>query len=528
MRYESRSADLLREALRGAGASWVEHETHCSLVLVTADRAYKLKKPVAFGFIDQRTPEARRDGCAAEVSLNRILAPHIVRGVRGLLASPAGAALGAADDPFAVDWVVEMARYDEHRTLAVLAAEDALLPGDLGTVARRIATFHRHAPRVECDEHPILKAFPENLAELRAVALEWDPVRRLRDFQPFFDAFKRSHAAQLDHRARRGWVRDVHGDLRADHVLVEGAMVTVVDRIEFDAGLRHIDVADDLAFLLMDLEARGAKPAADALLAEYRRAGGHTGPLTLLAFFETYRALVRAKVELLRASQLKPASFSRALAHARARDFLALAERLAWRARDPVTMLVIGPPGSGKTTLATALADRAGVPYMSSDRLRFEVCERGDYSPGARGAVYTALGQWAACQRSCIVDATFSSRRMRELFLEAFDGAGVPHQIRVVECRVAPGVAQTRAQRRWRTGVDASEADGAMAQRLSALTTPFAEIPEPRRLELETIEEPDELVDAVEGWLDRTSARMPAPTVQLEKPRAVRSELGTA
>ncbi len=93
-------------------------ETLVSWVFLEGDRAYKLKKPVVLPFLDYRTLQQRREMCGEEVRLNRCLAPDVYLGVRAVAASADGLALVAEDDPRAVDYVVEMRRFDEQRTLA--------------------------------------------------------------------------------------------------------------------------------------------------------------------------------------------------------------------------------------------------------------------------------------------------------------------------------------------------------------------------------------------------------------------------
>src|SRR6185437_11740127 len=163
-------------------------------------------------------------------------------------------------------------------------------------------------------------------------------------------------------------VRDGHGDLRAEHVLLTAGDVVVVDCIEFEPQLRQIDVAADLAFLVMDLHTSGRRDLAASLVGAYRAAGGDTGDDALVAWLASYRALVRAKVMLLRAAQQSSEESGRS--RAMADRLLGVAELLVWQARGPVTVAVGGLSASGKTTLAKALARRAGLPYLSSDLTR--------------------------------------------------------------------------------------------------------------------------------------------------------------
>ena len=142
-------------------------------------------------------------------------------------------------------------------------------------------------------------------------------ARELAAAHRFAVAFLHARHEQLEDRATRGFVRDCHGDLRAEHVILEGDSVEVFDPVEFDPALRRIDVSADLAFLVMDLVAAGADDLAGTLISEYESAGGDHGGRSLLFFYAAYRAWVRAKVACLRAGELAPAERARPLTEAR-------------------------------------------------------------------------------------------------------------------------------------------------------------------------------------------------------------------
>src|SRR5438105_9457719 len=88
----------------------VEHiETHISHVFLAGSHAYKLKKPLNYGFLDFSTLEARERACCEEVRLNRRLAPAAyLRVVPVTKASGGTYQLDGGGE--VVDWVVEMRR----------------------------------------------------------------------------------------------------------------------------------------------------------------------------------------------------------------------------------------------------------------------------------------------------------------------------------------------------------------------------------------------------------------------------------
>src|SRR5271166_5886966 len=346
-------------------------ETHISWVFLAGALAFKLKKPLMLDFLDYGTPERRRAMCEEEVRLNRRLAPDIYLGVRGVELSGDEIRWTAPDDPRARDCVVEMRRYDEAATLTARLKRGELTLDQVEAVARVLARFHALARRVPATGAPVLaveRRFDRNLQELLGCVEQRSEIARVLAIERFAHAFITAHARTFRARARGGSIREVHGDLRAEHVLIDDG-IQIVDCVEFDPDLRELDVADDLAFLVLDLAARGGPRFGQALVRAYRDAGGDCGSDQLIAFYAAYRGLVSAKVALLRAAQAAGSSDS-GWQSARARSLIAVAEGFAWRARLPLVIVVCGLPGSGKSTLAAELAQLARVPQLSSDVIR--------------------------------------------------------------------------------------------------------------------------------------------------------------
>lgn len=488
-------------------------ETHSAWVFLAGERAYKVKKPVTLDFLDFGTLERRRAVCFEEVRVNRALASALGMRVRALVAARDGFVLADADADGAVEYVIEMRRFDEQRTLAALVERGSLAIDQVRAVGRRLAEFHARTQVLEPrdfvgDER---RACEDNMRELFAACGDDEAfARRALAAERFAGAFLVARRGELAARAAAGRVRDGHGDLRAEHVVLEDPLL-IVDRLEFDERLRAIDVADDLAFLVMDLERLGASDPARLLVRSYRDAGGDPGSDALLAFYAHYRALVRAKVALLRAAQLDADGEQAGARGAReqADDLLALAERFAWRARGPLVLAIGGPPASGKSTLAAAIARRSGHPVLSSDALRKQ--RRGldltaaapaeDYTPQARAAVYRVLGEQAAASaEGAIVDATFGDPHLRAAFLA---GLGDWHErLFAIECHAPPAVLERRARERDAAGARGSDAGAGVAAHLAASFSGWDELPEQALLTLRTGVDADALVDQLADWID--------------------------
>lgn len=265
-----------------------------------------------------------------------------------------------------------------------------------------------------------------------------------------------ARATTLKARAAAGMIRDCHADLRAEHVLVDDPPA-VVDCVEFNSTLRALDVADDLAFLVMDLCALGNPHLANRLIASYRTAGGDPGDDALLAFYACHRALVRAKVLFIRAAQLDPGSAEHDAINGHAHDLISLAECFVWHARLPVLIVVCGVPASGKTVLCNALHAVSGLTHLSSDAVRKQLAgvsiqDRAPleaYSPEFGHATYAELGRRARIETeqhgAAIVDATFRRQTDRSAFAETFAGVA---PVLFVQCAAPTRVLARRAAQR--------------------------------------------------------------------------------
>jgi aminoglycoside phosphotransferase family enzyme/predicted kinase len=496
---------LGRRHADAAGPAEVQtRETHISWVFLVGDRAYKLKKPVVLDFVDYGTAERRREMCLAEVRLNARLAPNVYLGVRSVRAQAGSLVVDDADAPGAVDFVVEMRRYDEDQSLAAAVARGDVAAGDLSHLGGLLAAFHRDCPpRVGAGGRGRVLALVErNLGELVAVPAAAGALDRLRAVGRFLQAFAGARSDLLDQRAAAGHVREVHGDLRAEHVILRPALC-VVDCVEFDAGLRTLDVADDLAFLAMDLTALGAGDAVPRVTEAYRAAGGDYGDERLLWFYGVHRALVRAKVALVRAGQDPHPEAARRRA-ARGATLLALAERLSWRARGSLVLVVCGAPASGKSRLAGALAGGYDLPVVSSDVVRKglagldpqERAPEGTYTPEFTERTYEELAAAAVralgAAPAVVVDATFGRRRDREILRRRVGDAA---EVVFAECLVSAAVLAERARRREQDPERVSDATAAIAQRLRDSWEPFDDVPPDAHLAVRA----DRPVDAVVG-----------------------------
>jgi aminoglycoside phosphotransferase family enzyme len=273
-------------------------ETHMSFVFLAGDRAFKLKKPVRFPYLDFSTLARREAACRAEIALNRRLAGDVYLGVVPLVQSERGLALGADGAGEVVDWLVMMRRLDEAATLEHAIRERRLAICQLDEVIAALVAFYRRARPVAIAPRVHLAAWRQSLAYNRRVLL--DPgldvpaglARRVDRAQRLFLARR---SGELAGRARR--IVDGHGDLRPEHIWL-GAPVRIIDCLEFNAALRAVDPLDEIAFLSLECERLGAVWAAERLKRRLALALHARGAEALFAFYRCHRATLRARLAI--------------------------------------------------------------------------------------------------------------------------------------------------------------------------------------------------------------------------------------
>jgi uncharacterized protein len=452
-------------------APWCDvHETHSGAVLLVGDLVYKLKKPVDLGFLDFTDRATRMKVCEREVELNRRLAPDVYLGV------------GALEDPNGDrEPVVVMRRMPEDRRLSRLIRSGADVTDDVRAIARAVAAFHLRAatgPEVvaEGTRDALRSRWRANLDQAAALAaggLDADKVKVVDDLAM---SFLDGREELFDDRIARGAIVDGHGDLTPEDVFCLADGPRLLDCLEFDDALRRLDRLDDIAFLAMGLEHLGAPDAAELLVGTWAEHLADPAPPALIHHFVAYRAFVRAKVGAVRGIQ-RNSSAPEAAAH--------LDRTLAHLRAGAVTLVLVGgPPGSGKTTLAAAVADRLGMAHVNSDRVRKELAGIDPGTPAASGlfqGTYSSRstqGTYGEMLRrarlllgrgeSVVLDASWTTEGDRARARELADCMSAD----VVELRCDLDQA-TAAKRIAERRHSASDADAAVAAALRAAADPW-------------------------------------------------------
>jgi aminoglycoside phosphotransferase family enzyme/predicted kinase len=396
----------------------VVHETHTGLVVLVGDLAYKVKKPIRTDFLDFSTQQRRERALQRELELNRRLASASYLGVAHLSAEWAG-----TSEP-----VIVMKRHPDSYRLATMVRCGQPVTEPLMAIAKVLARFHesveRSRPVAAQGTVAAIKArWEANFEELQQFIDTVVDHQRLEAIEQLVAHFIAGRALLFAGRIHDGRIVDGHGDLLADDIFCLPDGPEILDCLEFDDSLRYVDTIDDAAFLAMDLEFLGRKDLSEFFLTHYSQLAADPAPQSLKDFYIAYRALVRAKVDCVRFAQ----GHSDAAADASRHLDIALDHLKACSVRLAV---VGGGPGTGKTALAHALAERVGAAVISTDEVRRAmqnsgaiggeagVLNAGLYSDENVAAVYDEVLRQAhihlANGRSVILDGTWRDPRRRD------------------------------------------------------------------------------------------------------------------
>jgi len=453
--------DRIARALGADGSAVDEFETHISRVLVAGDYAFKFKKALRLPFLDFSTLAARRRCCEAECRLNRRLAPRIYIDVLPVAGSAAHPVLGGAGE--AIEYAVRMHAFDQRELWCSRLAHGQLDKRDMDALAQVLARFHLHAPSAPAGTdwgtmESVAAMFSATVVELGALVLPGAAAARFPALRDWEARARARLAPAFRHRHAQGFIREGHGDLHCENIVTLRGEVQAFDCIEFSDALRWIDVMCDVAFIHMDLAFHGRPDLAALLLSRYLEVTGDYAGLAVLPYYRVDRALVRAKVMLLRGHQ---AAFA----------YVAFAQRCS-RTRQRVLMITHGYSGSGKTHFSRCVVQLLGAVQLRSDVERQRLY-RGLYGDAATRHLYAHLRKLAATVVEAgwpvIVDAACLMAWQRESFRALAADMDIPFFL--FDVRASHAVMRERVRSRQHSGEDASDAsdadDGVLAHQLA-------------------------------------------------------------
>ncbi len=488
-------------------------ETHISWVILTGAYAYKLKKPVDFGFLDFTDLAARKHFCEEELRLNQRMAPELYLQVLPISGSPEAPRIDGVGEPF--EYVLKMREFPQTQLLAEVQARGELTDAHIDALAEQIARFHLNTPHVPADHalnsaEAIVAPMRQNFEQIRPLLSEAADLQQLDALEDWTEASIQRLRPLLEQRCQQGFIRECHGDLHLGNATLIDGKVVLFDCIEFNEPFRLIDIASDAAFLAMDLEDRGLKCQARRFINGWLERTGDYAALELLNLYKAYRALVRAKVSLFRLYQEQDA-VQRKVILRQYRSYANLAESYS---AIPSRFLAIthGVSAVGKSHVALRLVEALGAVRLRSDverkRLHGEQPEArqgqldtGIYSQQASEATYQRLHQLAmtALQAgfSVVIDAAYLKRQQRQAAWQAAESTGVPFLI--LDCEAPDAVIAQWLAQRQAEGIDPSDATLEVVQTQRAGREPLSEseLLHSRRVDTQDAGSLDDLVASI-------------------------------
>ncbi len=454
-------------------------QTHISYVAIAPPLVFKVKKPLALGFLDFSTLDRRRHYCHEEVRLNRRMCASVYEAVVPIIEDPtrpSGLRLGAKhelEDPHVVEYAVRMKQLRDGYFIGQLLAAGTFTDEHLERVVRTLARFYREHPATRASSawgapERIRVSVDENFQQIADHAgslLSDGALAALREDAELFFA---NETALLERRVRAGMIRDCHGDLHLEHIHITAERVCIYDCIEFNERLRYIDVASDVAFLAMDLDHRDHPDLAARFVDRMQQALEDPELDRLTPFYKTYRAIVRAKVNGMKSREPEVPEPDRTKAAEVAKAHYQLATQYVVTGDRPMVLAMVGRVATGKSTQARMLGEALGWRVLSSDETRKRLAgvplhERGDeaararlYSEQSSERTYGALLEQAQGDlrtgRGVVLDATFGRRRdrdrLRQMIAKTFSPSGAPASYRFIELAAGGELLRERLRRR--------------------------------------------------------------------------------
>ena len=461
--------------------------THISDVFLTGPFAYKIKKPVDLKFLDFSTLEKRRFYCEREVVLNRRLAPEIYVGVVPITRDGEDFRVEGEGEP--VEYAVKMVQFGQDGLLDAMAERGGLTRAPILELASQVARFHRSIDRAD-DAFGTTDVIGENVlrnfeqtAKFQGIVVSPERFSRLKKYSEDFLTRK---ASLFHERVKRGAIRICHGDLHLQNICLDRGRLIVFDCIEFNEALNHIDVVNEIAFLLMDLDHRGLAGLGNRFLNSYLEQTQDYEGLSVLDFYLVYRACVRAKVACFLLDDPEITEAEKAAAGARASAYFELAEGYL-ADRRPGLILMAGVSGSGKSTVASDVAENSAGVMIRSDAVRKSLAgsgreargptdyARGLYAPEMTERTYDGLLERAgfviASGRWALLDATYARKPHRRTAKSWAEKMAVPFAI--LHCTAPLSVLEARLARRTAESKDISDADVGIMRRQLSVFEPF-------------------------------------------------------
>lgn len=456
-------------------------QTHSAWIVLTGKFAYKIKKPVNFGFLNFSTLALRKKFCEKEVLLNQRLASDIyieVVTINGSHHRPIINGKGKV-----LDYAVKMRQFSDHCLLSDLADSDRLNERVIEQLVVMISQFHMTSEAATNDSkygtsQCIFHWMAENYHHIDHELVQASERKKLSKITTWTEKQQRALSEAFQLRKAEHKIRNCHGDLHLANIALVESRVIAFDCIEFNDELRWIDVVSEVAFLVMDLMEKKLEELAFQFLNGYLQITGDYSGLKVFNYYLVYRAIVRAKVAMLRFSQMPESDNYRDLAYQEFRQYLSFCHR--YTQQKPCGLFItVGFSGSGKSTLASALSQKLGLIQIRSDVERKRLAgfaadkssrsalDDGLYTKENNQRTYLVLNRIAAqiigTGYSVILDATFLTSLQRSQAQKVALAHRVP--LTILHVVAATETLRERIILRQRQALDPSEATLAVLEK---------------------------------------------------------------
>lgn len=451
---QSRVKELLNPALYGKGVKRVRLiQTHTSWVFIAGGFAYKVKKPVNFGFLDYTTLSARRFFCSEELRLNRLISPEIYLDVLPITDERGRLKIGGEGQ--VIDYCVKMKALPQSAIMTERLKKGEVSFEQVDEMARIVARFHQDAERGKdisrYGTSEIIKLnWDENFAQTIEFVGKTITRQAFLEIKGIVERFIAKNREVFRQRRQNGFVRRCHGDLHSKNTFLLDK-VYIFDCIEFNPRFSCSDVASEVAFMAMDLDYHQQQGLANFFVERYFVYTGDEGCLGLLNFYKCYRAYVRGKVTGFQLNDPGISQEAKQEAKRGAQRYFSLALSYARLLEaKPYLLVVFGLPGVGKSYLARRFAERNLVMHLLSDSIRKQICGvslsarcsdefgKGIYAPEVTERTYDEMFRRAnaflCAGQSVVLDATFLSEESRNRCQELAEKIKVKPLFVLVEC----------------------------------------------------------------------------------------------
>jgi uncharacterized protein len=449
-------------------------ETHISWVILTGEFVYKIKKVVNFGFLDFSTLEKRHFYCDEELRLNRRFAPGLYLDVVAVRGSEEHPSLHGDGCP--IEYAVRMRQFSQRALLSDMASRHGVTPDHIDEIARLVASMHaRTAVAGAGSQYGLPRDIHhwvmENFVPIRTAPMDSNRREQLDQLERWCTREFQIKESVIQSRKTDGFIRECHGDLHLGNLAMIDGRITPFDCIEFNPCLRWIDVMSEYAFLMMDLQDRGYPELAYRFLNTLLQQTGDYAGVRILRYYLVYRALVRAKVAVLRLDQAAKSAEPEDAAWTEYESYVQLATSYAGSVT-PALIITHGVSGTGKSWVASRLAVSLGAIQVRSDVERkrlfgYQVdaktgsgVQTGIYTAEAGLQTYARLADLTRCLIeggfTAIVDAAFLKRNERERFRLLAVELGAPFVL--LDFSADEDAIRKRIRVRQASGRDPSEA----------------------------------------------------------------------